>query len=267
MKIGFSSLALFMKPLEEIFEIANLNGFEAVEILCEGPYWPRFIQSNDNYRNQLNIDPLEIAEIAKSFDIAIFLHGPTIDLNPASMNEGIRIETQKQTIETLNLAADLEAIAITTHPGLVHRKEKRIRDLAIEFAIETLNPCQDYAEEIGIILSIENMPNKNSYLANSPEEHKMLIEKIGSSATIDWGHANTYENPEEFLNIPNISYFHLNDNNKEKDQHLSLGEGNGDFSYDFLKKVNYGIIELNDFENVLKSKNFIEHKLKEKNSY
>ncbi|MDR3222207.1 MAG: sugar phosphate isomerase/epimerase [Methanobrevibacter sp.] len=252
MKIGFSSLALFMRPLKEIFKIANEDGFEIVELLCEGPYWSRYVLEN---QKEINLD--EIREIAISYNIEIFLHAPTIDLNPASMNRGIREETQKQTIETLKLADILSAKAITTHPGIVHRKEKRIRDLAVGYAIETLQPCQKYAEEIGVILSIENMPKRFSYLAHSPKEHEKIVKAVGSSATIDWGHANTYENPNEFLNIPNIIYYHLNDNLNIKDQHLPLGEGNADFSNYFLKKVKYGIIELNNYENVLKSKNFL----------
>ncbi|KZX16501.1 endonuclease 4 [Methanobrevibacter cuticularis] len=252
MKIGFSSLALFMKPLDKIFQIAKKDGFAGIEILCEGPYWPRYLINN---RKKLKID--EIADLAKSCNIEIFLHAPTIDLNPASMNKGIRDETEKQTIETLNLADILNAEAITTHPGMVHRRERRIRDLAIEYSIETLKNCQDYADDIGITLSIENMPKKFSYLANCPVEHKMIVENVGSSATIDWGHANTYKNPLDILKTHNIAYFHLNDNNGLKDQHLLLGEGTSNFNYEILKCIDMGIIELNSYEDVLKSKKFL----------
>ncbi len=264
MELGFSSLSLFMKSLEEILEIATNDGFELIEILCEGPYWPRNLLNlntsdktpYDEYLKNMDL------EIFDSYDIQIMLHSPTIDLNPASMNSGIRNETEKQTKEALDLASKIGAIAITTHPGIVHRREKRIRDMAIKFTIDTLTKCQKHAEEVGVVLSVENMPNKENYLANSPEEHELIVESVRSSATIDWGHANTYEKPHDFLNVPNISYFHLNDNNGEKDSHLSLGEGSGDFSSDFLNNVKKGIIELNNYDNVLKSKNFIYKQLK-----
>jgi len=224
-----------------------------LEILCEGPYWPR----NLLYSSQNNID----IEIFNSYDIELMLHSPTIDLNPASMNEGIRNETAKQTKEALDLAAKIGAITITTHPGIVHRKEERIRNLAVGFSIETLKDCQKYAEEVGVVLSIENMPNKQKYLANSPGEHKKIVESVGSSATIDWGHANTYKSPDEFLKIPNISYFHLNDNEGEKDSHIPIGEGSADFSRDFLNKVEKGIIELNNYGDVSKSREYILNEL------
>jgi sugar phosphate isomerase/epimerase len=257
MKLGFSSLALFMKPLKEMLEIAKNDGFQLLEILCEGPYWPRYILEHDD-----EIGISEINRLAKSLNIDLFLHGSTIDLNPASMNRGIREETCKQTIETLDFAKLIGAKRITVHPGIVHRKEKRVRDMAIEFAIETLKPCEKHAKKIDVELCLENMPSKFSYLGNTPEEYINLLDEIKCSAIIDWGHANTYKNPNEFLNAPNISYFHLNDNDSIKDQHTSLGEGTADFSKEFLEKVEYAIIELNNYENVLKSKKFIDTNLK-----
>lgn len=248
MQIGFSSLSLFMKPLEEMLKIAIKDEFDLIEILCEGPYLPR---------NLLNKENKKYLEIFDSYDIEIMLHSPTIDLNPGSMNEGIREETKKQTKEALDLANFIGAVAITSHPGIVHRKEEMIRNLAIDYSIDTLKDCQNYSEEVGVILSIENMPNKINYLANSPTEHAQIVNATRSFATIDWGHANTCETPEKFLNISKISYFHLNDNNGTKDQHLPLGEGTADFSKKFLKKVDKGIIELNSYENVLKSKQFL----------
>jgi len=270
MELGFSSLSLFMKSLEEILEVATNDGFDLIEILCEGPYWPRNLLNQGNngvekiteYNAKLNNMDLEIFD---SYDIKVMLHSPTIDLNAGSMNKGIRKETEKQTKEALDLGSKIGAVAITTHPGLVYRREERIRNLAIEFAIDTLGNCQKYAEELGIVFSVENMPNKPNFLANSPKEHSLIVESIGSSATIDWGHANTYETPNEFLNIPNISYFHLNDNMGKKDSHLPLGKGTADFSLSFLNTVKRGIIELNDYENVLKGKKYIFDKLKSVN--
>ncbi|MDR2873360.1 MAG: sugar phosphate isomerase/epimerase [Methanobrevibacter sp.] len=255
MKIGFSSLALFMKPLNIMLEMAKTDGFQLLEISCEGSYLPRYLLRDEIRSHEIN-------RMAKSMSIDLSLHSPAVDLNPASMNQGVREETAKQIIETLDLAKIFGAKRITVHPGIVHRKEKRIRDLALGFAVETLKVCNEHAEIIGVKLCLENMPCIGSYLGNTPDEYVNLIEDIGCLSIIDWGHANTYKNPYEFLNTPNISYFHLSDNGSIKDQHLSLGEGTSDFSNEFLKKVDYGIIELNNYENVLKSKKFIDRILK-----
>jgi sugar phosphate isomerase/epimerase len=241
MKIGFSTLALFMKSFEEWLDIATADDFKLMEILCEGPYWPR---------NMLN--PANGLEIFSSYDIDVFLHAPTIDLNPASLNPGIREETLHQLKETLDLASKIGAKAITTHPGLIHRLEDRVRDMAKSYSIETLIEANKYAEDLGVIFSVENMPNRYAYFCNTAQEHSYFLDQCGCHATVDLGHANTNEDPESFLNIENTYYYHLSDNNGEKDQHLALGQGTLDL--ELINGIKRGIIELNNYEDVLKSR-------------
>ena len=96
MKIGFSTLALFMKSFEDFLDMATADGFQLVEILCEGPYWPRNILAQG-----------EGLEVFSSYDVDVFLHAPTIDLNPASLNPGIREETMRQLNFDLGEARDV----------------------------------------------------------------------------------------------------------------------------------------------------------------
>lgn len=244
MKIGFSTLALFMRSFEEWLEIATTDGFNLMEILCEGPYWPR---------NMLN--PAEGLEIFFSYDIDVFLHAPTIDLNPASLNPGIREETARQIRETVDLASKIGAKAITTHPGLIHRLEDRIRDIAKYYSVETLREASQYAKDQGVILSVENMPYRYAYFCNTAQEHAYFLDKCNCHGTVDLGHANTTGDPASFLRIENVYYYHLSDNNGSKDQHLPLGQGNLDLS--LINGIERAIIELNNYEDVIKSKNIL----------
>ena len=244
MKLGFSTLALFMNSLEDFLETASTDGFQLIEILCEGPYWPRNVLSfNSNF------------EIFDSYDIDVYLHSPTIDLNPGSLNLGIREETLKQLKETVNFGVKINCKAITTHPGLIHRLEERVRNFGMEHAINILTEANNYSEERGIKFSIENMPNKYAYFCNSADEHRLFVEKCGSYATVDTGHANTTQDVKSFFKLKNIVYYHLNDNDGEKDQHLTLGDGTLDLN--LLNGVKNGIIELNNYQNVLKSRDLI----------
>ncbi len=245
MKIGFSTLALFMNSMEHFLETATNDGFQLMEMLCEGPYWPR---------NMLIMDKKEF-EIFNSYDVSVFLHAPTIDLNPASLNPGIREETLKQLNETVDLAVKIGAKAITTHPGMINRLEDRIREWGMVYSIETLQEANDYAEDRGIKFSVENMPNRYAYFCNSAEEHEFFVKESGSYATVDTGHANTSDDPASFFKMKKIIYYHLNDNDGKKDQHLALGEGTFDLS--LLNGVNNGIIELNNYENILKSRDLL----------
>ena len=225
--------------------MAEKDGFQIIEILCEGPQWPR---------NLLFYDKSEF-EIFYSYDIDVFIHSPTIDLNPASLNQGIRDENLKQLKETIDLAVKIGANAITTHPGLIHRYEDRIKNFARKYSIETLTKANEYADERGVIFSVENMPNRYAYYCNNAEEHALFIRECGCCATIDIGHANTNGDIKPFLAMKNICYYHLSDNNGDKDQHLILGEGNLDL--ELLNGINNVILELDDYQNVLNSRKIL----------
>ena len=242
MKIGFSTLALFMRSYEEWLEVASKDGFNLIEILCEGPHWPR---------NSLGLG-WDAFEIFQSYDVDVFLHAPTIDLNPASLNPGIRRETLLQLNETTDFAVKIGAKAITTHPGLIHRLEDRVRKMGMSFAIETLKEAADYARDQNVIFSVENMPHRYAYFCNTAQEHDFFLKECNCHATVDLGHANTTRNPESFLKLEKIYYYHLSDNNGDKDQHLVLGEGNLDLT--LLNGIDKVIIELNNYRNVLKSR-------------
>lgn len=233
MKLGFSTLSLFSKTNDEIVGLAKANGFDMIELLAE---------------NQFNFNT---PEALRSFEVLI--HGPTVDLNIASINQGIREESIRQMKNTIDMANDVNAKAITVHPGKIGRNDERLRKIAVEKAIESIGELVDYSD---LTVSVENMPERFSFLANRVEELEQIREETGCMITIDTGHANTCENPEEFFELKDICYFHLNDNSGEKDQHLTLGEGTLDLN--LLKKVHKGIIELNNFDNILKSKNVIE---------
>lgn len=234
MKLGFSTLALFSNTNDKIVETAWNNGFDMIELLAENPF---------NFNTP---------EALKSFEV--YIHGPTVDLNIASINKGIKEESVRQMKNTIDRANEVNAKAITVHPGKIGRNDKRLRKIAIENAIESIGELVDYSD---LTVSVENMPERFSFLANRIDELEQIREETGCMITIDTGHANTCENPEEFFDLKDICYFHLNDNNGEKDQHLTLGEGT--LNLDLLKNVEKGIIELNNFDNILKSKKLIEN--------
>ncbi|WP_296869683.1 sugar phosphate isomerase/epimerase [uncultured Methanobrevibacter sp.] len=234
MKLGFSLLSLFMKDVNEMLDIAVENGFDSVELLAEGPYRPDEMLGNK-----------EITEV----------------INLASLNPGIRKESVKQTKDCLDLADEIGAIGITAHPGKIGRPEKYLRDMALEFLTETTHELVAYAEDKEAKISIENMPERFSYLGNRAYELENLTNETGCNITIDLGHVNTCEDQESFFKIPNILYNHINDNDGIKDKHQAIGDGTLDLN--LLKYVKNGIIELNNFDNVMKSKKVIEDFLSE----
>lgn len=234
MRLGFSTLALFMKSNVEIIRTAKKYEFEMIELLAEDIF---FEKENFEYIN---------------CGLDVRIHAATVDINIASINKGIRYESVKQMIHCANFAEEIGAKTITVHPGKVGRNDPRLRRYALNLAIESIGEIIDNSN---VDVSIENMPVRKSFLANTVEEMEMIQNATDCYLTIDTGHANTCGNLEELLNLKNISYCHLNDNDGVHDQHITLGDGT--LNLDLLKKIDCGIIELNNFDNVLKSQQII----------
>lgn len=236
MKLGFTTLALFMEDNNKIIDLAKKHDFEMIEILGESPFFER---ENIEYRN---------------CGLDVRIHAATVDINIASLNKGIRAESVRQMIQCGQYAKSINAKTITVHPGIIGRNEPRLRKWALEYAIESVGEIIDNTD---VEISVENMPVRGKFLGNTVEEIEMIQEATGCSLTIDTGHGNTCGNLEEMLSLKNISYCHLNDNDGVKDQHITLGEGTLDLN--LLKKINTAIIELNNFDNILKSKKVIDN--------
>lgn len=236
MKLGFTTLALFMEDNNKIINLAKQHGFEMIEILGESPFYEK--------------DKGEF----KDCGIDMRIHAATVDINIASLNTGIRAESVRQMIECGHYAEKINANTITVHPGIIGRNEPHLRKWALEIAVESIGEIID---NTNVEVSVENMPVRGKFLGNMVEEIEMIQEETGCSLTIDTGHGNTCGNLEEMLSLKNISYCHLNDNDGVKDQHIAIG--NGTLDLNLLKKIDTAIIELNDFDNILKSKKVIEN--------
>ena len=236
MKLGFTTLALFMEDNNKIINLAKQHGFEMIEILGESPFYEK--------------DKGEF----KDCGIDMRIHAATVDINIASLNTGIRAESVRQMIECGHYAEKINANTITVHPGIIGRNEPHLRKWALEIAVESIGEIID---NTNVEVSVENMPVRGKFLGNMVEEIEMIQEETGCSLTIDTGHGNTCGNLEEMLSLKNISYCHLNDNDCVKDQHIAIGVGSLDLN--LLKKIDTAIIELNDFDNILKSKKVIEN--------
>lgn len=237
-RLGFSTLSLFWQPPGEWVKSAKSDGFNAMEILCEGPQWPRHAQIG------------QIADSLRESGLEVYLHSPTIDLNPASVNKGIRDETLQQLKESLEMAEALGARFVTTHPGVVHKD--KVKGFCSEYAMQVLGEAADYARARGVGLSIENMPYKKKFLCDSPEELASFQQHCRCGVTIDTGHAITCPEPRAFLRMQGISYLHVNDNHGSKDEHLCPGDGVLDLR--MLQGQERMIIELDDYQKVLRAR-------------
>jgi sugar phosphate isomerase/epimerase len=146
----------------------------------------------------------------------------------------------------VDLAAAVNASTITTHPGYIKRINDRLTRRSLDLALHSLEKWANYAADVGIVPAIENMPRNAKYFCREVMQHKFFIETCGASATIDVGHAHTNNALTDFLqaSFP-VAYYHVSDNDGERDLHLPIGEGTIDWTQ--LKGINKAIIEVNDY--------------------
>ena len=181
------------------------------------------------------------------------LHGPFLDLNPASFDSLVRSATMQRFNQVYSVAKKLNADRIIFHSCFyedIYFKETYVTN-SIEFWKEFL---ADKDESIKI--HIENV------LEKSMDHLVEVVEGVNNdnlTICLDIGHANCYSDVpvEEWIkSLGNkIGHIHLHNNYGIKDTHEGLNKGNMDICY-LLHKINeycYNpsmTIEINDYSEI-----------------
>ena len=103
-QIFVSSTLLWNAGLEEMFQRVYDNGFDGIELWAQ-----QFFARGYDTQEYLRLQAL--------YPLRTCVHSCSWDLNLASMNQGIREMSIKQVEVSMRLAAELEAMELTVHPG------------------------------------------------------------------------------------------------------------------------------------------------------
>ncbi len=250
MKIGVSTLALSPLPLEDILSYLEELKVDYFEIIHEYPH------------HNVNSDLIE------SHTIRTTVHSPLSDINLASPNQAIRKASISQVKKSMDLAVELNTDIVVVHPGSVPFLSREYADEILKNSYTSLDECQAYAEDLGVFMCVENMPNMEGFLFQDVNDLNQLAEDLGTLITLDVGHAHTLGfDIDEMLHTDYLGHVHLSDNDGSFDNHEALGKCNIDFE-NFLKKLkkkNYsGIltIEVKNESEVLESLDYLRELLK-----
>ena len=249
MKLSFSAYKLVTRPFDWAYGLEDM-GFDGWEIVSEG-------------QQKLTKESLpEFKDIIGSTDLEITVHGPFSDLNPASVNDAIWNETIRQIKQCVELSADFSNIVVV-HPGIISPLGSQLPDQTWARNIEALKVLAKHAEEYGVTLCLENMPDMEKLLCRTPSEIFGMIESAGEKIgmTFDVGHANTMKNISEFLKEKEkFTHVHIHDNHGKKDEHLELGAGNVGWDLVFSGLTSYkgmAVIEARSLEEGRRSLEYV----------
>lgn len=250
MKIGASSLAGINKTLEETLEFIESLGIAYVELVHQFP------------SENIAIDLLE------SYNLKYTIHAPFMDVNIASLQETSRADSIKQIKNSINFANDIDAEAVVVHPGLTSfLPNKYFPDKVIQAANDSIKELGEYGNDLGVLTTIENMPNFPSMIYKNIYELNELLVSLDMPMTLDIGHAEHAGYPAEEMYFDCIKHIHAHDNFGDDDSHLALGEGSIDLNtiINTLEKNNFDgiyILEVNDFDSIKKSYEYMKNNFK-----
>jgi len=245
MKIGVSTLGLYPEKLEDIFVLLEDIDVNYCEIINEYPY--DFIDH----------------DLVGSYSLDITIHAPLSDINLASSNEAIRISSISQIKNSIETASKLNSEIVVVHPGYVPTLARKFKEKVAKNSHKSLKECSHYAEDCGISMCIENMPDISELLLKDVNELAEMVEELDVYMTLDVGHAHTMNfNVEDMLRSERIKHIHLSDNDGSYDDHNAIGSDGVDFEllFEKLYKIRYRdilIIEVKNLDEILESLEFL----------
>jgi sugar phosphate isomerase/epimerase len=252
MKISISTLPFYPHPLQEILD--------------------HIIELDQGYCEIIHEYPHDISDVdmVNSFDIEFSVHAPLSDVNVASHNEGIRRSSISLIKKSMDLAVLMGSDIVVVHPGHMPILGRKIKPKILNFNRDSLQECSKYAQNVGVSMCVENMPDIEGLLFTDLDELSELVDDIDAYMTLDVGHAhNNQFKAEDMLKYPNIKHVHLSDNDGSYDSHQALGSRSGDginFPALFrgLKKRGYQgflVVEVEEPGDVKQSIDFLDNNL------
>jgi len=218
MKFGLSSLYLINKPFRTLVNAIENSDVKYWEIADED------LTRLDNERIKL------LNEIKSTRSLEYTVHAPFADTNIASFNQAVKQLVMKQLESSLRHAHLLESSLWIIHPGMhsgltaIHPNE----DFRIN--LKSLEYLAKKADDMGIKLAVENMPEPFPWLFKKVSEFEEFYRELGSEdigIAFDAGHANTAGQIDDFLKhfANKIIHVHASDNDGTFDNHLPIGQG------------------------------------------
>ncbi|MDR0471654.1 MAG: sugar phosphate isomerase/epimerase [Nitrososphaerota archaeon] len=206
----------------------------------------KHIELFDDATHDLNKDRIiQLREAAKSYGLTYSIHAPCSDINIGSIIKPMRNASLKRIKQSLINASVLDAKMWVFHPAQRTGVGPFYPDADFKAMCKSIELLYSQAEELGVNISLENMPGKYWFLMSTPEEFRRMYREtnLPLGITLDLGHANLEGQVQPFISelADKIVHIHASNNYGGDDQHNGVDDGNIDFVAftDALKKIGY----------------------------
>ncbi len=157
MKIGASTLAGLKDKLEDSLEFIESLGLEYAEFLHQHPN--EFVDKN----------------IFENYNLKYSIHAPFMDVNIASLQKSSRLNSIEQIKSSIDLANKIDAEAVVVHPGLITFLGRNFEDEVYKLANDSIKEIGEYGEDLGVLITIENMPTFESMIYQNINDLNELL--------------------------------------------------------------------------------------------
>ena len=165
------------EPPSAVVHFAAESGFDGVEV------WVEDLWSHGE-------EPRAVRSAAEARGALLTCHAASYDVNPTSFNPGIRLESLRQILRSVEIAAEMGASVVTVHPG----KTSTSADQPEYFwAVQTelYAAAVTRGRALGVEVSAEPMEPDNKYLVCLPDEVRRLLAAVpGLGYTVDVAHVH-----------------------------------------------------------------------------
>ncbi len=233
-KIGISTLCTLNKPLKTLISLMKEKSMHLWEFVDDGIHF---------IKNQNNL--LLLKEITKNYNIELTIHAPYAAINISATNPLSRKFSYNMLLKTIDHARELNCKYIVFHPGLRDAFTYIFTDLTepIKESINLLIQIGDLCSQYGITPLLENLSTYRATILTSNEFKEFFKQSNKFKMVLDIPHAHITKLFENYLLNLNdyIEYFHISDNNGEKDMHWALDKGVLDWRNALNKIKNKGL--------------------------
>ncbi|WP_087972679.1 sugar phosphate isomerase/epimerase family protein [Oceanobacillus rekensis] len=196
--VGTSSDVLRNLTLQEAIELVSKTGFDVIEL------WMGHITSSP-----LSID--EIRTLLKHNNLLYQIHADVRDVNLTSINTGIRRESIRQTLGTIEFAKELGAELIILHPGRMSSTKDKPEDMW-PIQIEVFKEIATYGEQLGIKIGLENMEKRPKEFVMTNEAIHRLINEVNNpylGMTLDLAHCHSLGDVSTYVKSINVPIYNV----------------------------------------------------------
>ena len=217
MFVGYTPISANILDLDEAFRLAVELQLDFVELAYD---LQEILPSSQPVQ--------KVRELKAATGVGVTVHLPYLELNLASLFEGVRKVSVERMQQAFEYVAQVEALNSVLHGGRIPERHPLILQAARGQLLRSLEVLQNPA----VPVTLENTHINALEFLKGKAELQEMSRFAGFGVCLDVGHAlieGGEEQIEQYWTLDHITHLHLQDGFGVEDDHFALGRGKIDW--------------------------------------